>query len=173
MKFNLLRWTTKMASHDNYLLHWQFCGLLCCVVLCCVVLRCVALRCYVMLRYVTVWYGMVWYGMVWYGMVWYGMVWYGMVWYGKERWTSVLSAPETVLHSTWTSWLTRHRKRIAQCLTKWSVLNKMIGISVMSRKYGCLVTWFCYHLIAKPGNKAAAPSWPDPYATGMSFCVPP
>ena len=29
---------------------------------------------------------------------------------------------------------------------------------------GCLVSWFCYHLIAKPGNKAAAPLQPDPYA---------
>ena len=27
----------------------------------------------------------------------------------------------------------------------------------------CLVTWFCYHLIAKPNNKAGAPSLPDPY----------
>ena len=34
---------------------------------------------------------------------------------------------------------------------------------VRSRRCGCLVTWFCYHLIAKPGNKTAAPSWPDPY----------
>ena len=25
------------------------------------------------------------------------------------------------------------------------------------------VTWFCYQLIAKPGNKTAALSWPDPY----------
>ena len=34
---------------------------------------------------------------------------------------------------------------------------------VRSRRWGCLVTWFCYHLIAKPGNnKTAAPSWPDP-----------
>ena len=127
-------------------------ALLCCVVLCCVALRCVAL-CYVMLYVISC----------------YVMLWYVMLCYVKERWTSVLSAPETVLHSTWTSWLTRHRKRITHCITKCSVLNKMIGISVMSRKYDCLVTWFCYHLIAKPGNKAAAPSWPDPYATGMSF----
>ena len=28
---------------------------------------------------------------------------------------------------------------------------------------GCLVTWFCYQLIVKPGNKTAAPSWLDPY----------
>ena len=26
-----------------------------------------------------------------------------------------------------------------------------------------LLTWFCYQLIAKPGNKAAAVSRPDPY----------
>ena len=36
-------------------------------------------------------------------------------------------------------------------------------IWVRSRNYGCLVTWFCYQLIAKPGNKTVAVSWPDPY----------
>ena len=25
----------------------------------------------------------------------------------------------------------------------------------------CFVTWFCYQLIAKPGNKTTAPAWPD------------
>ena len=34
---------------------------------------------------------------------------------------------------------------------------------VRSRKCGCLVTWFCYHLIANPGNKTATPQWPDTY----------
>ena len=34
---------------------------------------------------------------------------------------------------------------------------------VRSRNCGCLVTWFCYQLIAKPGNKTAAVLWPDPY----------
>ena len=38
-----------------------------------------------------------------------------------------------------------------------------ICIWVRSWKSSCLVTWFCYHLIAKPGNKTAAPSWSDPY----------
>ena len=33
---------------------------------------------------------------------------------------------------------------------------------VTSRNCGCLVTWFCYQLIAKPGNKTAAVLWPDP-----------
>ena len=34
---------------------------------------------------------------------------------------------------------------------------------VRSRNFGCLVTWFCYQLIAKPGNKTAAVPWPDLY----------
>ena len=38
-------------------------------------------------------------------------------------------------------------------------------IWVRSRNCGCLVTWFCYQLIAKPGNKTAEVSWPDPYYT--------
>ena len=30
-------------------------------------------------------------------------------------------------------------------------------------RHGCLVTLFCYQLITKPGNKRAAPPWPNPY----------
>ena len=33
---------------------------------------------------------------------------------------------------------------------------------VGSRRCGCLVTWFCYQLIAKPGNKTATSPRPDP-----------
>ena len=33
---------------------------------------------------------------------------------------------------------------------------------VRARRCSCLVTWFCYRMIAKPGNKTAAASWPDP-----------
>ena len=40
---------------------------------------------------------------------------------------------------------------------------------VRSRNCGCLVTWFCYRLIAKPGNKTATVSWPDPSALGFSL----
>ena len=39
----------------------------------------------------------------------------------------------------------------------------MTLIWVKSRNCGCRVTWFCYHLIAKPGNKTATVPWPDPY----------
>ena len=41
--------------------------------------------------------------------------------------------------------------------------NPRIGIWVRSRNCGCFVTWFCYQLIAKPGNKTTTVSWPDPY----------
>ena len=37
-------------------------------------------------------------------------------------------------------------------------------IWVRSRNCSCLVTWFCYQLIAKPGNKTATVLWLDPYA---------
>ena len=36
-------------------------------------------------------------------------------------------------------------------------------IWVRSWKCSYLVTWFSYQLIAKPGNKIAALSWPDPH----------
>ena len=39
----------------------------------------------------------------------------------------------------------------------------IIYIWVRSRNCGCLVAWFCYRLIAKPGNKTAAVSWPGSY----------
>ena len=40
-------------------------------------------------------------------------------------------------------------------------------IWVRSRNCGCLVTWFCYQLIAKPDNKTAAVSWPNPYDANL------
>ena len=40
-------------------------------------------------------------------------------------------------------------------------IHKLLIIWVRSRNCGCLVTWFCYQLIAKPGNKTPAVSWPD------------
>ena len=43
------------------------------------------------------------------------------------------------------------------------VCVSLMYIWVRSRNSGCLVTWFCYQLIAKPVNKTAAVLWPDPY----------
>ena len=49
---------------------------------------------------------------------------------------------------------------------KFEIMQYVYRIShniwVRSRNCGCLVTWFCYQLIAKPGNKTAADLWPDP-----------
>ena len=37
-----------------------------------------------------------------------------------------------------------------------SAIHGFISIWVRSRRCGCLITWFCYQKIAKPGNKTAA-----------------
>ena len=42
-----------------------------------------------------------------------------------------------------------------------SFQSVLVYIWVTSRNCGCLVTCFCYQLIAKPGNKTATVSWPD------------
>ena len=38
-----------------------------------------------------------------------------------------------------------------------------VYIWVESRNCGCLVAWFCYQRMARPGSKTAAVPWPDPY----------
>ena len=40
-----------------------------------------------------------------------------------------------------------------------------------SWRCSCLVTWFCYQLIAKPGNKTDAPWWPDHYAASTTGII--
>ena len=44
-------------------------------------------------------------------------------------------------------------------------LQKVIWVRLW--RCGCLVTWFCYQLTARPSNKKAAPSWPDPYVVAL------
>ena len=51
----------------------------------------------------------------------------------------------------------------------WLWLANIGSIWVRSRNCGCLVTWFCYQLIAKPGNKTATVSWPGPYALNWKW----
>ena len=49
----------------------------------------------------------------------------------------------------------------------------LVIIWVRPRRCGCLVTWFCYQLIAKPGNKTTTPLRPDPYSGAIwtrQFC---
>ena len=44
------------------------------------------------------------------------------------------------------------------CPSNTLYTHTYICISVRSRRCSGLVSWFCYHLIAKPGNKTGAPS---------------
>ena len=53
-----------------------------------------------------------------------------------------------------------------------AVLLPGIAINLRTWRCGCLVTWFCYQLIAKPGNKTATLSWPHPYVHWQDFiCI--
>ena len=54
------------------------------------------------------------------------------------------------------------------CICEWhgkvlNIVNLLTYIWVRSQRSNWLVTWFCYQLIAKSGNKWVAPLWPDPY----------
>ena len=49
------------------------------------------------------------------------------------------------------------------CSVSVSVVLYTYTYTYIYRSGGCLVTWFCYQLMAKPGNKTAAVLWPDPY----------
>ena len=62
-----------------------------------------------------------------------------------------------------------HRFRF-RCKFRIRSFHKLLNNKwVRSRKHTCLVTWFCYHLIAKQGNKKSAPLWPDPNIWGVAF----
>ena len=71
-------------------------------------------------------------------------------------------------------------KNVTQHLCEWILWDHkepvVRMIWVRSRKWGCLVTWFCYQMIAKPGNNTATLSWPDPYditsTKSLSLCYP-
>ena len=55
---------------------------------------------------------------------------------------------------------------------KWIYLINILWKKKQTSKYvwvrswrcACLVNRFCYQMIAKPGNKTSAHSWPDPYS---------
>ena len=51
---------------------------------------------------------------------------------------------------------------------KMSLPFRCREISVRSWRWGCLVSWFCYQLIAKPGNKTAAPPQPAYFYANMT-----
>ena len=63
-----------------------------------------------------------------------------------------------------------------ESMKRWSCSKKSVKLwvcvkNIWARSGGCscLVTWFCYQLIAKPGNKTAAVPWPDPLYEALSM----
>ena len=52
---------------------------------------------------------------------------------------------------------------IMQLFHIWDRCIMGFVIWVRLRNCGCLVTWFCYQLIAKPDNKTTTIPWSDPY----------
>ena len=58
--------------------------------------------------------------------------------------------------------LSAQEMEVGNCLPAFVLLMNIHDL-VKSWNCGCLVTWFCYQLIAKPGNKIAAflMTWPD------------
>ena len=65
----------------------------------------------------------------------------------------------TNIHQSYFSCIERDNHAIAH---GWeATLMHTNKYMVNSRKWACLVTWFCYHLIGNPGNKTCASSWPS------------
>ena len=60
---------------------------------------------------------------------------------------------DTVLFSKW-------KRTIGKLM---SLCTLVLYMCVGSRNCGCLVAWFCYQFMAKPGSRTAAVPWPDPY----------
>ena len=61
----------------------------------------------------------------------------------------------TILRIAFHNWFINQEKSL--------VITFEIWIWIRSHDCGCLVAWFCFQLIARPGNKTVAVSWPDPY----------
>ena len=51
------------------------------------------------------------------------------------------------------------------------LFNVKVVHANISKGQAMKVRLSCYHLIAKPGNKTAIPSWPDPFHQNKSTCA--
>ena len=83
-----------------------------------------------------------------------------------KKWLTFCRQLKCLITSTWVKINMKYKKCTLSSIEAWghfAFCRLPFFIWVRSRRCGCLVTWFCYHLIAKPGNKTAAHSWPEPY----------
>ena len=77
---------------------------------------------------------------------------------------SAWSLHKSSVHAYWSIWLcSQYDHCELQYYHDCTVVVFKKYIWVRSRNRGSLVTWFCYQMIAKPGNKIATVSWPEPY----------
>ena len=76
--------------------------------------------------------------------------------------TYLTGPPTTMILVIWKEKNSVTRRISTTCHRGVEKRKKYKCIWLRSRNCGCLVTWFCYQLIAKPGNKTAAVSWPAP-----------
>ena len=81
-------------------------------------------------------------------------------WIKKSTW--YINAKIISIYLTEAIWITSARTSIKQWPYGFKNTNLSLNSS-NSQRCRCLVTWFCYQFMAKPGNKTAASSWPDPY----------
>ena len=53
---------------------------------------------------------------------------------------------------------------------EYFIMSHLLLDNIWARSQSCtsLITWCCYQMIAKPGNKTGTLSWPDPYATNTN-----
>ena len=87
----------------------------------------------------------------------------------RWKWTHV-SIRHAIDYGIWMNTCT-YRLWIKFSYSSYSYFIGVKIIRVRSRNCGCLVTWFCYQLIAKPGNKTATVSWRDPSTWYPSFVI--
>ena len=90
-------------------------------------------------------------------------------WLGDKPWPNPMMAHMIDAGIILCMHLANERRRyiVMSSLIGWAHAqnDSCVYIWVRSRNCGCIVTWFCYQLIAKPGNKTATVPWPDPYAS--------
>ena len=79
-----------------------------------------------------------------------------------SAWQQLAWMGVTVTFQPAISWVKARHSQPVTCASTNGAVGDIV-IWVRSRNCGCLVTWFCYQLIAKPANKTATVPWPDPY----------
>ena len=87
---------------------------------------------------------------------------------GQSLITSSIQYEQKTPHTS-PSWVRYGVSFVRICEKIDCIIMALHCIWVRSQNCGCLVTWFRYQLIAKPGNRTATVLWPDPYVLGLRW----